>query len=131
LGASTDMADDFGSAQTADLTAGGERPVAGQAEEETAGIKIAGAGGVDDPCDRRRGDAMLGAVPQDDAPCRTPRQCGDRDVAAHGGGGDGKVGGRVERADLDFVGEEDIDMAVDEIAKGLPVAPDAERVGEA
>src|SRR5206468_11724024 len=73
FGAGADMADDFGSAQTADLAAGGERAVAGQAIKETASVKIAGPGGVDDPRDRRGGDAMLGAVRQDYATCRTPR----------------------------------------------------------
>ncbi len=41
------MADDFGSAQTADLAADGERQIAGQAIEETAGIKIARPGRID------------------------------------------------------------------------------------
>ena len=45
--------------------------------------------------------------------------------------GRGEVGGLVERADLGLVGEEDVDVAVDELAKGRAVAPDAERVGEA
>src|ERR1700738_4891190 len=125
------MADDFGSAQPADLTAGGERPVAGQAKEETTGIKIAGPSGVDDPRGRCGGDAMLGAVRQDHAPCRTPGQGGDRDVATYGCRGGGEVGGLVERADLRLVGEEDVDLPLDEAAKRLAVTPDAERVGEA
>ena len=125
------MADDFGSAQAADPAAGGERQIAGQAVEKTAGVEIARSGGVDDARHRRRRDAMLASVRQDHAARGTAGQCRDRDVAAHGRGGFGKVGGLVERADLGFVGEEDVDMSVDEVAKRLAMAPDAERVGEA
>src|ERR1700738_3880747 len=125
------MADDFGSAQPADLTAGGERPVAGQAKEETTGIKIAGPGGVDDACGRCGGYAMLGAVRQDHAPCRTPGQGGDRDVATYGCRCGGEVGGLVERADLRLVGEEDVDLPLDEVAKRRAMAAEAERDGKA
>ena len=74
---------------------------------------------------------MLGAVRKDDAAGRTAGQCGDGDVAAHGRGCGREVGGLVERTNLGFVGEEDVDMAVDEIAKGISMALDAKRVGEA
>jgi hypothetical protein len=47
LGAGTEMTDDFGSAQTADIAANGKRWSAGQAIEAAAGVKIALPGGID------------------------------------------------------------------------------------
>ncbi len=98
--------------------------------EETAGIEIAGAGRVDDARHRRRGDAVLRAVGQNDAAERAAGQCRDRDMAAHRGGGGGEIIGLVERADFGFVGEQDVDMAVDEVAERGAMALDAKRVGE-
>ncbi len=51
-------------------------------------------------------------------------------MAAHRGGGGSELGGFVERADLDLVGEEDVDMAIHQLAEIGAVAFDAERVGE-
>src|SRR6516162_11208219 len=118
------MADDFGSAQTADLAAGGERQSAGQAIKEAAGVKIARSGGVDDTGNRRGRDETLGAWRQDHAARRAPGQGGDRDMPAHGGRGSSEVSRLIERADLGFVGEEDVDFAVDEIAKRRAMPPD-------
>ena len=130
LGAGADMADDFGGAQTADPAANGQRQPAGQAVEKPAGIEIAGAGGVDDARHRCGFDPMLLAVGQDDAALCAAGQRGDRDMAAHGGGGGGEVRGLVERADLDLVGEQDVDVAGDKVAEVGAMTLDAERVGE-
>src|SRR5260370_18260747 len=100
LGTGADMADDFGSAQTADLAADGEGELAGQPIEKAAGVKIARAGGVDDPCHRRCGDAMLGAVSQDHAARGTAGERSDRDMAAHAPASDGEIGGSVTQANL-------------------------------
>src|SRR6202035_3081284 len=45
--------------------------------------------------------------------------------------GRGEVVRLVKRADLGFIGKEDVDMTVDEVAKVRPVPPDAEGVGKA
>ncbi len=52
-------------------------------------------------------------------------------MAAHRSGGGGEILGLVERADLRLIGEQDVDMAVDQIAEGGAVALDAKRVGQA
>src|SRR5206468_7047875 len=108
------MRDYFGSAQTADPAADGERQAAGQAIEKTTGVEIARSRRIDDARDRCCGDAMLGAVRQYYAARGTAGQCGDLDLAAHSRGGDIEIRGFVERADLGLVGEEDVDMAIDE-----------------
>ncbi len=73
---------------------------------------------------------MLLAVGQDDAAGGAAGQGRDRDMAAHCRGRCGKIRGLVKRADLDLVGEQDVDMTVDEIAKRRAMALDAERVGQ-
>ena len=125
------MADDFGSAQTADPAAGGERQAAGQAIEKARGVEIAGPGGVDDARHRRRRHRVLLARGQHDAALGAAGQRRDRDMAAHRRGRGGEILGLVERADLRLVGEQDVDMAVDQIAKRGAMALDAERVGQA
>src|ERR1700719_3606657 len=99
------MADNFGSAQTADLAAGGKRQAAGQAVEEAAGVEIARPGGVDDARDRRRRDRMLGSGRQDYAASRAAGQRGDRDMPTHGSRSGAEIIRLVERADLGLVGE--------------------------
>ena len=130
LGAGADMADDFGSAQTADPAADGERQAAGQAVEETAGVEIAGPGGVDHPRHRRRRDQVLFARRSITLPGGAAGQRRDRDMAAHRGRRGGEILGLVQRADLDLVGEQDVDMPVDQIAERGAMALDAERVGQ-
>src|SRR5215471_12955476 len=110
LGAGAEMADDFGSAQAADLAANGKRQIAGQAVEETAGVEVAGSGGVDDAGHRCRRDAILSFVCKDQAAGCTTSECRDFDMAPHRVGGSGEVGSLVKRADLCFVGEKDVDM---------------------
>src|SRR5258708_35197009 len=110
------MADDFSSAQTADLAASGERQITGQPVKKTTGVKIACPGGVDDAHNRRRRDAVLGPRRQDHAALRAARQGGNRDMPAHPGGGRGEVVRLIERADLGVIGKEYVDMSVDEVA---------------
>src|SRR5262249_39262404 len=74
---------------------------------------------------------MLGTRSQYHAAGSAPRQGRYRDVAAHRGGRRREIIRLVKRADLGFVGDEDSDIAVDEIAKGRAMPPDAERVGKA
>src|SRR5438874_13124263 len=126
-----DMADDLGSAQAADTAAGGEGQAAGQAEQEACGVKVARPGGIDDPGYRRCGDGVLLAIGQDDAAALAPGQRGDRDMAAHRLRRCGEVVSLVQRADLRLVGEQDIDLALDQFAERGAMPPDTERVGEA
>src|ERR1051325_7470047 len=100
-----------------------------QTVEKAGGVQIAGAGGVDDMLDRRRCDVVCRTVGEDEAAIGATGQCRDPDMAAHRGGGGGKILGLVERADFGFVGEQDVDVPGDQFAKGGAVAIDAERVG--
>src|SRR5690242_13903594 len=118
------MADDLGSAEAADLAAGGERQPAGQAEEEACGVKVARAGRIDDPRYRRRRDGVLLAIGEDNAALFAAGQRGDRDMAAHRLRRR-EVVGLVQRADLGLIGEQDIDLALDKLAEGGPMAADA------
>jgi hypothetical protein len=54
------VANTFGSAQAADLTASGERQITGQAVEKAAGAKITRPGGVDDTHNRLSRDLATG-----------------------------------------------------------------------
>src|SRR5437764_1725781 len=125
------MADDLGSAEAADLAAGGERQPAGQAKEEACGVKIARPGRIDDPRHRRRRDGALLATGEDETALFAAGQRGDRDMAAHRLRRRREIFGLVKRADLRFVGEQDIDLALDKLAEGSPMAANAERVREA
>src|SRR6516162_8272444 len=131
LRAGTEMADDFGGAQTAEFAANGQRQTPRQPVEKTARVKVAGAGCVDDALDRYRRNAVLGSRNQDHATRGAARQGRDCNMPAYRRGGPFEIVRLVERADLGLVGEKDVDMAVDEIAKGRPMTPDAERVGKA
>ena len=109
----------------------GSGQAAGQAEQEACGVKVARPGRIDDPGHRRRGDGVLLAIGQDDAAALAPGQRGDRDMAAHRLRRCREVVSLVQRADLRLVGEQDIDLALDQFAEGGPMPPDTERVGEA
>ena len=54
------MANIFGSAQAADLSASGKRQITGQAVEKAAGVKINPPGGVGEARNRRRRDLATG-----------------------------------------------------------------------
>ena len=123
------MVDDFGSAQTPDLAADLKRQGAGQAVEKAGGVEVACPGGVDDAGNRRRRDRMLGSGRQYHAARRAARQGGDRDMPAHRCRCRGEVVRLVKRADFGLVGEENVDMPVDQVAERRPMPPDAKRVG--
>src|SRR5215831_6295800 len=129
--AGPEMADYFGSAQTADLAADGKRQIAGQAVKETAGIEIARPGGVDDARDRRRRDRVLGSRRENDAPRRAARQGRDRDMTPHRRRCRAEIRRLIKRTDLRLVREQDVHMARDEIAEGGTMPPNAKRVGQA
>src|SRR4029077_10777955 len=76
-------------------------------------------------------DQILRALRQDHAAFGAAGQGGDRDMAAHRRGGGGGSGGLASRADFGFVGKEDVDMLVDEVAESFAVTADAEWVGKA
>src|SRR5213075_2866276 len=113
-----DMADDFGGAQAADLAANGERQVAGQAEQEACGIEVARSGRVDDPRYRGRAHPVYAVAGHDYAARLAAGQGRDRDMTAHRIRRLGEFLGLVKRTDLGLVGEQDIDLALDQLAKG-------------
>src|SRR5215469_7679207 len=129
LGAAAKMADDFGSAQTAQFAASGKRQTAGQAVEKPARVKIACPGRVDDASDWRRIDFVLRTICQDDTACCAARQRGNRHTPAHRRSGGGKVVSLVKRANLGLIGKEDVDVLLDEVAECGAVPPDTKRVG--
>src|SRR5260221_4533106 len=102
-----------------------------QAEEETASIKIAGAGGVDDLRDPGCLDYMGMVGGHDNRAPLAAGQRGDVAIPAHQPHRLVEILGLVERADLRLVGEEDVDMVADEVAELGAMAADAKRVAEA
>src|SRR3954451_2169362 len=126
-----DMADDFGGAQAADLAANRERQAAGQPVQKAGGVEVAGPGRIDDPLDRRGGNPVRLVAADDDAPRAAAGQRGDLDMAAHRLRRRNEVAGLVKRADLGLVGEQDVDLAGDQLAEGGAVTLDAKRVGKA
>src|SRR5207248_3860101 len=78
-----DVADDFGSAQAADLAANRERQAAGQPIEKAGGIKIASAGAIDDPRHRRRGNLVRRIAAKDHAARGAAGQRRDLDMVAN------------------------------------------------
>src|SRR5712671_8149330 len=103
-----DMADDFGGAQAADLAANRERQAAGQPVQKAGSVEVAGPGRIDDPLDRRGGNPVRLVAADDDAPGAAAGQRGDLDMAAHCLRRGNEVAGLVKRADLRFVGEQDV-----------------------
>src|SRR5438105_9036418 len=114
-----DMADDFGGAQAADLAANRERQAAGQPIEKAGGIKIASAGAIDDPRHRRRGNLVRLIAAKDHAAGGAAGQRRGLDMVANRLGGGDEVAGLIKRADLGLVGEQDVDLAGDQLAKGV------------
>ena len=74
-------------------------------------------------------DRMLGCPSQNDAASRAAGQRGDRDVPAHCSRSCAEIRRLVKRADFGLIGEENVDMPVDQIAERWPVPPHAKRVG--
>src|SRR5579864_1483451 len=120
-----DMRDDFGGAQAAELAAGCEITVVRQSVEKSGGIEIAGAGGVDHARNRRRRDVPHVRLGHDVRAALATRQHGDVAVAAYRLGRELEMLGLVERADFALVGEEHVDVAIDQLAEIGAVAIDA------
>src|SRR5579885_1316280 len=116
------MADDLGRAQAAESAADRQRPAAGQPVEKAGGIQVSGPGGVYDAGDRPRRDPVRLAAGDDDAALGSASQSGDRDAAAHRLGRLSKGGGPVQRTDFGLVGEQDVDLALDQFAKRFAMA---------
>src|SRR5215472_14856841 len=131
FGAGAEMADDLSRTQAADLAANGERQIAGQAIEEAAGVQIARPGAVDYTDDRSRRNLVLGVRRQYHAPGRATGQSGDRDMTTNRRCGRAKIIRLVQRADFGFVGEQNVDMPIDEVAECRPVPSNAKRIGKA
>ena len=125
-----EMRDDLGGAQRAELGAMRHVLAAGEAIEEARGEEIAGTGGIEDLRDRRGRDFDAILAGEDFRAFLAARQHRDLGLAAHRGGGLLEILRLVERADLGLVGEEDVDMAADQVAEIGAVAIDAERIGE-
>ena len=107
-----------------------ERATGGEAVQEAGRVQVAGAGRVDELLDRGGGHlhrvvgghdhrAVLGAGDHDDLRAPAHRAHGLREVAGLG-----------QREDLLLVGEEHVNVVLDERAELLEMALDAERVGE-
>jgi hypothetical protein len=100
----------------------------GGAEEEPGGVQVAGPGGVDDARYRLGRDAVGVVAHQHHRPLLAPCEHGDLAAPAYGALGLCEVLDLVERADLLLVGEQDVDVVLDELAEFVAVTLDAERV---
>src|SRR5208282_2665654 len=127
-GPGTEMADDLAGAQAAQFAASSEIPAMGQAEEEPGGVKIAGPGGVHDARDWRRCHVQHLLLGDDVGAALAARQHRDLAMAADMLGRLLEMLGLVERADLVLVGEQHVDMALDQVEELGAVAPDAEGI---
>src|SRR5438445_8230638 len=107
------MADDLARAEAAEAPAGREVPTVRQAEEEAAGVEIAGAGRVDDSCDLARLDDMGMRARDDNRAMLAAGQRGDLAQPAHGGDRRIPLRRLEHRAELGLVGEEDIDVLLE------------------
>src|SRR5690348_16470609 len=74
---------------------------------------------------------MFGLRRHDEAAGRAAGQRGNRDMASYGSRSLGEIIGLVKRADLGFIGEQNVDMTVDQVAERRAMPSDAERVGKA
>src|SRR5262249_11698233 len=126
----TDVGDDLGGAEAAEAAGEVERAAVGHAVEEAAGVEVAGAGGVDDARERRRRDLVAGGAPDDEPAPGAPGQPGDLAVARGGTARRLKIAGLVERADLDLVRKEYVDVIGDQLAEVGAVPLDAEGIRE-
>src|SRR5690606_16459935 len=126
-----DMGDHLGRGKAADPPAIVEVPAVRVAEQEPRGVEVAGPRRVDHPIDGRGVDDVELAVGEHDRALLAARQRRDGALPAR------RLEGRVEildlpeRAELDLVREQDVDMFADQLAELRPMAADAERVGEA
>src|SRR5262249_27902242 len=108
------MLDDLGGGQAAESTAGRQVAAAAIAVKKAGGILVAGAGGVDHAVDRRGVDDMHLPAAEDE---RAPGAAGEgRDQAAAARSLQRRIEvvDLPERADLRLIGEQDVDMAVDQ-----------------
>ncbi len=123
------MRDDLGGHDAAETAAGSKVAAMGVGVEEAGGVGVAGAGGVDD------GDPLFGVddvhfvAADDDGALLAAREAGDLGMAADVLQGFVEVGDLVEGEDLSLVGEEDVDVVVDQLDELVAEAVDAEGVG--
>lgn len=102
----------------------------GQAVQKARRVLVAGAGGIDDTVDRVRVDDMHLVAGDDDRPPLTAGQGRDLAVPSHALERGVEVVDLVERADLGLVGEQHVDLVLDEGAELRAVPLDTERVGQ-
>ena len=100
------------------------------AVEETGGIEITGPGGIDDRVDGGRRDLDHVVASNDHRAFGAARQAGNLASAAHCLDRFIKACGLIQRDDFVLIGEQDIDVVVDQIREGSAVPVDAETVGQ-
>ena len=126
----SEMGDDLGSGEGTHPARLGEGATGGPPREETGGVEITGTGGVHrGGGDRWDGDALT-VGGEDDRTMLGTGQAGHRHMPDDVGDGDVELRGLVQRADLGFVGEEDVDIAGDQVEELGSMAIHAEAVGE-
>src|SRR5271163_2278446 len=114
LGSGPQMGDDLSGTESTELSALLGTGAVGEPVEESGGIEVAGTGGVDDTLDGGRGN-LDGAMGGDHhGSRRPPRQSGeDARFLGRAQRGLEAIGGE-QRHDLDFVGEDQVELVMDE-----------------
>src|SRR5579859_7744868 len=98
--------------------------------QKAAGIEIARAGGIDQTRDFLSRDFDGLSCGNDDRPVLAARQRRNFALPAHRTDGLVEIAGLKERANLRLIGEQDVDVTGDELAKFGAVAVYAKRIGE-
>ena len=96
--------------------------------EEPGGVLVAGAGGIDNTFDRVGIDDVDLVAGDDDRTALGASQRGDGAVMTDLLEGSVKIRDLVQRTDLVLVGEQDVDLALDEPQEIFAVAVHAERI---
>ena len=124
------MAEHLGRGEAAEASARRQRQIAGEPEQQAGRVQVPGAGGVDHGCDRRRRDPVRVVAGHQHRAVGAAGERRDLHLAAHHVHGLIELVGAVEAADLDLVGDENVDVAGDQVGELGAPAVDAERVGQ-
>src|SRR5215207_1025445 len=119
------MRDDLCCGKRAESRALDKRAPARQAEEKPRGVEVAGTRRIDELCNIFRLDDVELVFECDDASRFRPRQHSELDLFPHALHSLVEKAGFIERRELSFIGEENIDVARNELPEAASMPLDA------
>src|SRR5439155_284402 len=125
-----DVGDDLGWGHGLEPAAGSKVRSAAQTEEKSGRVQISGAGRVDERLDWMSVDDVDLVAPDDHRASRAPREGRDLAVLASVLERSVEVVDLVQRADLGLIGEQDVDVALDELEERVPMTVHAKGIGQ-